>query len=253
MTIIALSVSALLGFIAGISVGCIGVGGVILVPALVYIAGIPLHAAIPSAMAGYIWTGVVGTRVFLRHSTFNWPSSLPLWAGAIPAAVFGSIVTTMTPTAILELVIAALTVVSGVQTLARRPSLEKQAASDLQLPKPVGVGIGAATGFLSALTGTGGPAVLLPILFWLDVPVLLAIGAAQGIQLPISVLATFSNAAGGTLRPILALVLGISLSAGAWFGAKLAHRLDQKILRRIAAVALLATGILMAGKIIQSL
>ncbi len=248
MTIIGLSVSALLGFLAGISVGCIGIGGVILVPALVYIAGVPLHAAIPSAMAGYIWTGVVGTRVFLKRSTFNWSSSLPLWLGAIPAAVFGAVVTTMTPTSILELVIAALTIVSGIQALMRRPQGKKMAA-EFNLPKPVGVGVGAVTGFLSALTGTGGPTVLIPILFWLDVPALLAIGAAQGIQLPISVLATFSNAAGGTLRPMLALVLGLSLSVGALLGAKLAHRLDQESLRRIAAVALLATGVLIVCKI----
>jgi uncharacterized membrane protein YfcA len=252
MTMIGLSVSALLGFMAGISVGCIGIGGVILVPALVYIAGVPLHAAIPAAMAGYIWTGVVGTRVYLKHSTFNWSSSLPLWAGAIPAAVFGSVVTTRTSTTILELVIAALTIVSGVQALLRSPR-DKKLATELRLPKPAGVGVGAVTGFLSALTGTGGPTVLIPILFWLEVPALLAIGAAQGIQLPISVLATLSNAASGTLRPILALVLGLSLSAGALLGAKLAHRLDQRILRRIAAVALLGTGISLAYKIIQSL
>jgi uncharacterized membrane protein YfcA len=253
MTLIGLSVSALLGLLAGISVGCIGIGGVILVPALLYIAGVPLHTAIPAAMAGYIWTGVVGTRVYLKHSTFNWSSSLPLWAGAIPAAVLGAVVTTRTPTSILELVIAALTVVSGIQNLLRRPSQEPFTKKEFNLPKPMGVAIGAATGFLSALTGTGGPAVLIPILFWLDVPVLLAIGAAQGIQLPISVLATISNAAAGTLHLVLALVLGASLSLGALLGAKLAHRLDQKILRRIAAIALLGTGLMMAGKIIHSL
>ena len=35
-----------LGLLAGFSIGAVGIGGVILVPCLVYFAGIPVHAAI---------------------------------------------------------------------------------------------------------------------------------------------------------------------------------------------------------------
>ena len=50
--------------------------------------------------------------------------------------------------------------------------------------------IGAITGFGSALTGTGGPVVLVPILVWCEMPILAAVGLSQAIQMPIALLAT---------------------------------------------------------------
>jgi hypothetical protein len=48
---------ALLGALSGLMIGCIGIGGVILVPALVFLAGIPIQIAIPAAMFAYILSG----------------------------------------------------------------------------------------------------------------------------------------------------------------------------------------------------
>ena len=45
---------ALLGSLSGLMIGCIGIGGVILVPALVFVAGIAIQTAIPAAMFAYI-------------------------------------------------------------------------------------------------------------------------------------------------------------------------------------------------------
>ncbi|NNF80391.1 MAG: sulfite exporter TauE/SafE family protein, partial [Rhizobiales bacterium] len=55
---------AILGLISGLSIGCIGIGGVILVPGLFYLGGIPIQTAIAAAMLGYMLTGLVGTIVY---------------------------------------------------------------------------------------------------------------------------------------------------------------------------------------------
>lgn len=248
MSLVGFSVLALLGAVAGMLIGCIGVGGIILVPALVQLGGIPIHDAISSAMAGYILTGCVGTRIFFRKGTVDWAPIRTLWAGAIPAAIFGSLVAKATPPFILEIVIALMMGLSGLSTLAH-PSTEIGEPTEFRLSIGAGVAIGMVTGFLSALTGTGGPAVLIPILFWLEVPVLIALGLAQGIQLPIAVLASVGNAAEGMLSPLVALALGVGLALGAWFGARLAHALDQRTLRRIVAVVLFGTGLLLLFRI----
>ncbi len=57
---------ALLGMISGLMIGCIGIGGVILVPALVFLAGITIQVAIPAAMMSYILSGLVATTVFAK-------------------------------------------------------------------------------------------------------------------------------------------------------------------------------------------
>ena len=54
---------ALLGALSGLMIGCIDIGGVILVPALVFLAGIAIQIAIPAAMFAYILSGLVATAI----------------------------------------------------------------------------------------------------------------------------------------------------------------------------------------------
>lgn len=247
LTIYDLYASALLGLVSGILIGCIGVGGVILVPALVQIVGVSIHAAIPAAMAGYILTGLVASQVFVKKETLDWRSVRLLWIGAMPASIAGALIAKVTPSFALEFAIAILTAVTGIQTLVRRP--QKDDHRKFAFSSYTGIAIGALTGLLSALTGTGGPVVLIPILLWLDVPVLLAIGLAQTIQLPIALLATIGNVVNRTLDQTLGLTLSAGLVIGSWFGARLAHRLNQSALRRFVATVLLGTGLLLLFRV----
>jgi len=57
-------------------------------------------------------------------------------------------------------------------------------------------GVGFVVGVGSALTGTGGPTLLLPLLVWLRVPMLTAVGLAQAIQLLARAVAVLLIAAG---------------------------------------------------------
>ena len=240
-----LALAGIVGLAAGLSIGCIGVGGIIVVPALVAV-GVPIHVAIAAAMAGFIVTGAVGTTVFARRGTLDARAALPTLVAAMPASILGAVAAQAAPGLLLELAIGALTALSGANILwrARGRSAAPHAPS-----RATGVAVGAVAGFLSALTGTGGPAILLPMLLWLDVPVLAAVGLGQAIQLPVAVLATLGNIVGGTVRWALALPLGLGLAVGAWGGARLAHALDQALLRRLVALVLLGVGLLMLGRV----
>ena len=109
--------------------------------------------------------------------------------------------------------------------------------------------IGAVTGAGSTMTGTGGPLILIPILLWLDVSALTAIGLAQAIQLPIAAFATVGNLAYGHFDLTLGLVVGAALAAGAFAGAHGAHMVPQAVLKRIVALVLVAIGLAIAGRI----
>ena len=232
--------AAALGLVAGSLIGCIGVGGVIIVPILVQIGGLPVHAAISISMAGYILTGLVGTLVYLRKGTLDWNLARFLCLGAMPAAIAGSLIARVTPSLVLELVIALLTATSGLQTLLRRaPAFHVRE----RLSTRHGLALGGAVGFVSSLTGTGGPAVLIPLLLWLNVPVLTTMGLAQAIQLPIAVLATIGNATSDVMDPSLSAALGVGLSVGAGLGARVAHGMNQRWLRCFVAVMLLGVGL----------
>src|SRR5262249_11750210 len=125
---------------------------------------------------------------------------------------------------------------------------ETGAACAHSISNPVLALAGAVTGFVSALTGTGGPLVLVPILLWLGSPVLTAIGLSQAIQLPVSLAATAGNFYNGNLDLRLAGSLALGMPLGIWLGSKLAGALPRRTLQRAVALLLIAAGVLVFGR-----
>ena len=231
--------------VVGVLIGSIGIGGVLLVPTLKYVGGIPLHGVIPACVLSYIATGVVGAIIYARHGTINWPLAGKLCAGGLPGAYLGAFLLPYFSAIALEFGIAVLLLASGTYALLRN---KVQPADTLQMPGVMLVFIGFFTGMGSALTGTGGPMLLIPILIWCKLPVLPAIGLAQVIQIPISVMATLGNFAHGQVDLQLGLWLALLLAGGAVLGAKLAHVLPVSFLHKLVAVLLVAVGLFMLAR-----
>ena len=224
----------------GVLIGSIGIGGVLLVPALKYLGGIPLHGAIPACVLSYIATGAVGAIIYSRHGTISWSPAIKICAGGLPGAYIGSFLLPYVPAFALELGIAVLLLVSGVYALSRN---KVQQEYKVKMRGGALIAIGFFTGMGSALTGTGGPMLLIPILTWCKLPVLTAIGLAQVIQIPISVMATLGNFAHGQVDLQLGLWLALVLTGGAVLGAKLAHILPVSFLHKLVAVLLVVVGL----------
>lgn len=235
------------GVFVGIMIGGVGIGGVLLVPMLTYIFAIDVHVAIAAAMFSYLFSGLVGAVIYARRGSINWPMALWLFAGATPAAFAGALAASVVPARGLEFLIAFLVVFAGINALR---SLDEHACREgPQKPAPL-IAIGAVTGFGSALTGTGGPLVLVPLLVWLKVPALTAIGLSQAIQLPIAALATVGNFIYASVDLVVGGVIALALMTGAVIGARLAHALSQAALRTVVAWVLVAVGLFLIGRIL---
>lgn len=246
MTTTALLVLALFAILVGGLIGCIGIGGVLLVPTLIYLGGIDIRTAIAAAMFSYLLTGLIGAVIFARHGSIRWPMAIWLCAGAMPAAFAGSWASNVVNATLLELIIAALILMAGIR--AWRPEAPKETAESGFARRWL-VATGAVTGFASALSGTGGPLVLVPLLIWLELPILTAIGLSQAIQLPIAALATAGNLVYGRLDLVLGATIAVGLSLGSAIGAQLAHKLPLGLLRRIVAQVLILVGLWLLGQI----
>ncbi len=250
MTLLSLATLGALGLIVGVFIGCIGIGGVMLVPALSYLGGIPIPTAIAAAMMGYLLTGAVGAVIYARRKSIRWSMALWLCAGAMPAALVGAWTSNNVPPVFLELCIGLLTASAGVHAIMgmRNPSNQGRALS-----RPVLVLIGVVTGFVSAITGTGGPLVVVPVLLWLQMPILTAIGLSQAVQFPIATLATVGNFVYGAPDLLLGAILAVALAGGAGIGANLAHTIPRDLLRRIVAAVLIGVGLVILAKIFSAL
>lgn len=230
--------------VAGILVGGVGIGGVLLIPALKYLDGIPLHLAISACMFSYIFTGLVGAFVYARHGAINWHLAIKVCLGALPGAYIGAFLLPYFSTVALELGIAILILASGIHAL-----LNKEVPNDNSKPSSrylstaALVSIGLITGIGSALTGTGGPLLLIPILIWCKLPILTAIGLSQAIQVPISVMATLGNFVHAEVNIKLGLTLALLLVGGVFLGAKCSHLLPVEIVKKSVAGLLVLVGI----------
>jgi uncharacterized protein len=237
---------ALLGTVSGLMIGCIGIGGVILVPALVFLAGITIQMAIPAAMMSFILSGLVATIVFAQNKSIHWGMAIWLCIGGTPAAFAGAWAVSVFDPRLLEACLGLLTFLSGINSLRTQQTATAHSAN---VSNKILLTVGAVTGFLSSVTGTGGPLVLVPILISMGVPVLTAVGLSQAIQLPVAIAATFGNVLYGKLDLTLGGILAASLTVGAWYGAKLAHVVPRAILRGIVSAVLVVIGTFMLANV----
>ncbi|ACL57669.1 sulfite exporter TauE/SafE family protein [Methylobacterium nodulans] len=237
-----------LGLLAGFMIGCVGVGGVILVPVMTLGCGIPIGTAAAAAMMGYIATGASGTLLFGRSGAVDRKLSLALCIGAAPGALVGAWAVQKANPIVVQMLIAALAAGAGLNSLSGGARVR---ARPFALGATCAGLLGAAVGLISALTGTGGPVILVPLLMWLGVPVLAAVGLAQTIQLPVAGLATAGAYLIGSLDTQIGAQLTVGLVAGSIAGARIAHSVTEKTLHTIAAVILVTTGTIVAIRLVS--
>lgn len=240
---------AILGLFVGVLIGCVGVGGVLLVPGLVYLLGMDVHTAIATCMFSFLFSGAAGAVEYARRGSIRWSMTLWLCVCAMPAAYLGAAAVSILPGRWLEGAVAALLVFSGVHAL-RRGAGDAPAQS---AASPFGLGVvGAITGFGSALSGTGGPLLLIPILVWMKVPLLTAVGLGQVIQLPIAALASVGNFQLGEVDIEAGFAIAVLLVLGVVVGARLAHRFPARALKAIVAGVLITVGVAMASRMLYA-
>ena len=216
----------IVGSVTGLLIGMVGIGGILLAPMLVYIAGIDLHLAMATSSWSFLFTGITGTIAYARKGTISWKMVGWLCVGIIPATILGAKVNVMLQTSILTIILAVLIVSSGLNSLFKKPSTKQDKS---RVNRFILVSIGLATGFGSALTGTGGPVLLLPILiFFFNMPTLVAIGISQAIQLPIAVFTSVGFSLYGKIDFKLGALLGIIQAIGVVVGAQIAHKISAK-------------------------
>lgn len=235
--------------LAGAAIGATSIGGVLVVPALTSLTDIAMPRAIAASSFGFLLTGLWAWRNAMWGSRRSpgasstargWHAQLELNAAAFAGAIVGVLLLQQVPAGWARLWIAALALASGVYAFvsARRTSTAARA-----LPAtPILIGLGVFVGVGSALSGTGGPVMLLPILLLIGIPVTAAIATALAVQLPIAVASSLTHLYAGTLDLPLGAMVGAALIVGAWLGHHLAARADPLTLRRAVAVVLIFTG-----------
>lgn len=187
---------SLIGIIAGLASGLLGIGGgLIVVPSLAFafsFAGIPqgiiMHLAAGTSLAAMIVTAVSAIFAHNRLNNVLWPVVLRLLPaitlGVISGAVFASYLTTHW----LQVLFGLFLLVISIQML----FLSKPKPTRSLPQWPVLSLVGFLIGLKSGLLGLGGGAVIIPFLVYCNVPMRKASGTSIACTFPIAVVGTIT-------------------------------------------------------------
>lgn len=230
--------------LVGLLIGAVGVGGILLIPALNLLTPLSIQASMATALFTFVFTGIAGTYLFQRRGSIDWPLTLPLCGGGMLFGGVGAWVNSRLDATLLTLVLAGLIALAGVYTLC---SSATQGLAVRRHPttrrRLLLFAIGAATGFGSGLTGVGGPAMSVPLMVLFGFPALTSIGASQVIQILASASGSAANLPLGLIDLRLAAMLTLFEILGVWLGVHLAHAVDARLLRRAVGALCVAVGV----------
>ena len=244
---------AALGLTGGFMAGLLGVGGgMVLVPFITWILAsrgvdneLAVKMAIATSMATIIFTSVSSVRAHHKRGMVRWD----LVKGIAPGIMIGALVVSIGVFALLKG--AWLSVVFGVLVIlaALQMLLDRKPKPTRQMPGTGGqVAAGGVIGFLSGLLGAGGGFLSVPFMTWCNVAIHNAVATSAALGFPIAVF----NVIGYVWLPALAVIASCSVLM-APLGARTAHALPVKTLKRIFAMILLLLAISMLVKGIRLL
>ena len=229
-------------------IGTVGIGGVLLAPALILLLQFDVQLAIATSMWSFLFTGFMGAYSYHKQGSIDWSMAGWLVLSIIPASLYGARTNVSLPPQIIVGLLTAVTLYSAINVLWVR---NRSADIRTQIAIPWLLLIGLIVGFGSALTGTGGAVILMPILLLLSIPTLKAVGVAQGIQLPIALSASIGFVLFGEVDYLLGTTLGVVQAIGVFIGAKIAHQLPTQKLRQVAGYALLLSAAMLVRQLVM--
>ena len=248
------------GALAGLLAGLFGIGGgMIIVPALVWLLprqgvadAVAVQIAIGTSLAVIAATSISSTLAHHRRGGVLWPLLKRCSPGLVTGAVAGAFIADLLPGETLKKIVGAGAILMALQML-----LDRQPAAGTARPPPQApelVAAGGIIGLLSSLIGIGGGSITVPYLTLRGIGMREAVGTAAACGVPIA----WAGAVGFMLAGhgeaglppwslgyvSLSGFLGIGLASvlTAPTGARLAHTLQPRALKRAFAAFLLLIG-----------
>ena len=252
----------LLGIVAGIMAGLLGIGGgLVLVAALAWLLplqGVPadlaMHAALASSMASIVMTSLSSAYSHHRRGGVLWPTVRWMVPGLLVGGWLGSRFAVGLEGHVLRWIVAGYCLLAGAQMAFGRARGDDAGATDVV---PTGAGMttaGLGIGALSAVVGIGGGSMTVPLLVWRGVRAVRAVGTSSACGFAIAIGSAVGyalNAPQGALPSgavgyvYLPAAIGVAVTSiiAAPFGTRLAHAISGPALRRIFAIFLVAVGL----------
>ena len=252
----------LLGVVAGILAGLLGVGGgLVLVGALAWVLplyGVPkeaaMHAALASSLASIVLTAASSAYAHHGRGSVLWPTVKWMVPGLLLGGWLGSGIAVKLDDSVLRWIVAGYCLLAAAQLVFGKTRV---GAEGVIAAPPTGLAMTAAgtgIGALSAVVGIGGGSMTVPLLVWRGVAPVRAVGTSSACGVAIGLASAIGyamHAPAGALPQYsigyvyLPAAIGVAVASvlAAPYGMRLAHRISGLALKRVFAVFLTAVAI----------
>lgn len=234
---------AFIAFFVGLLIGTVGIGGILLIPAITAFTGMDTRQAMATALFSFIFTALIGTYLFHRRNSIDWLIAIPICIGAVLFGYLGALANSALSVQWLNIALSLVIIFAGGYVLlpgrnAKPFTFDRRSRSHVALL----FGIGGSVGFVSGLTGVGGPVLSVPIMVVLGFQPLTAIATGQVIQVAAAGSGTIGNLVHGVIDFKAASWLTVVQLGGLIIGVRFAHSFRSNQLRRMLAVVCLLVG-----------
>lgn len=246
------------GVIGGLIAGLFGVGGgIVIVPILFWIFTslnfpneILMHMAIGSSLATIIPTSISSARAHYKKGSIDIEIIKKWCPGIFLGAIIGGLSGKYFSVNELKYLFAIIAFLVALNMFLKEPL---KIAKNLPISRLINISISTLIGFVSSLMGVGAGTLGVPTLVALSVPIHKSIGTAAALGLFIAVPATLGLAFSGFNVPnrppmsigyvnLIAFFIMFPLTVFfAPIGVKIAHRINQRLLKIIFGIFLIIT------------
>ena len=261
LSIMVIAAYLLLGAIAGIIAGLLGLGGgIIIVPALFFLflkqgltAEILMHMAVATSLATIVFTSLSSAWAHHRHGAVHWQVVRQFTPGIVVGCILGALAADQLKSDYLRIAFGVFEILVAIQI-----GFNLKPAGTRSLPGQIPMLFsGGVIGTLSTILGIGGGTLTVPFLLWCNENIRNAVATSSACGLPIAVAGTaamiltgWSNThlpAGSTGYVYWPAAIGVLVASmlTAPLGAMLAHKLPVNVLKRIFAIFIAIIGIRM--------
>jgi len=244
----------LVGTVVGFAAGLLGIGGGMLsVPFLTMLLTakhfpeyLVVHMAIATSLSTIMFTSISSVRAHHQRGAVSWHIVKLLAPGILIGSWIGPWIGKQLDSSWLAIFFAVFVALSATQML-----LDKKPAAARELPRAPGMLVaGGVIGVLAGLVGAGGGFVSVPFMTWCNVRIHNAVATSAALGFPIAFAGTLSNIYHGMDTPGLPegslgfiylpalLVISIASVMTAPLGARTAHSLPVKTLKKVFAMVL---------------
>jgi uncharacterized membrane protein YfcA len=235
----------LAGLLIGLLMGFFGVGGSSIATPVLSLLGVPPIIAVASPLPATIPAALLAAIPYIRSREVRPRAAMWSLLGGIPATIAGALLSRVVGGRPLLLLSGVVLVVIGVRLISPIDDLAREVGTRRRMNRPLLVTAAAGVGLLTGLLANGGGFLLVPLyLLVFGLHMRQAVGTSLVVVAVLSLPTLATHWALGHVNWTIAVELGAGQVAGAFFGGRLAQRVEGHVVGRAFGWFLIAFGFL---------